>query len=212
MDNLEMYQKILKDNPNLEEKRESKLIKKAQGGDQESKDIIVKAYQRLILRVTRPYFGRVDYMDIVIEGNIALLEAIKYYDKKRKAKFLSYAWNRIVWRVKKYIITTPIIRLPLHGSVDIAKIPPVCSINLPISESGITVEDFIPAVESDIRERMQLESLTCNLNPRLKAALTNICNTKNMSQAGKAMGISRERVRQLRNEAIGKMQKMLRRG
>lgn len=58
---------------------------------------LVNANQRFILAMAKKYGTNENYLDLVEEGNIGLLEAIEKYDTEDGSKFLSFA----VWYVRR---------------------------------------------------------------------------------------------------------------
>ncbi|MGY0395595.1 MULTISPECIES: sigma-70 family RNA polymerase sigma factor [unclassified Fusobacterium] len=67
------------------------LIIRAQGGDEEALDLILTEYKKLIFLNVKNYFMvGADQDDLLQEGTIGLLKAIKSYDKDR-ASFKTFA-------------------------------------------------------------------------------------------------------------------------
>jgi RNA polymerase sporulation-specific sigma factor len=71
---------------------ESKIIDKAQNGDKEAEQYLLKKYRKNVLRRSRPYYlvGG-DNEDLIQEGMIGLLKAIWDYRKDREAQFPTFA-------------------------------------------------------------------------------------------------------------------------
>lgn len=71
---------------------EVSLIKRAQSGDQEAISEIFKKYQGFITLKTKNYFLLgADKDDLIQEGMIGLLKAIRAYDHSREASFKTFA-------------------------------------------------------------------------------------------------------------------------
>lgn len=67
------------------------VVARAQEGDQEALDLILKEYKKLIFLNVRNYFlVGAEQEDLLQEGTIGLLKAIKGYDKE-KASFKTFA-------------------------------------------------------------------------------------------------------------------------
>lgn len=67
------------------------VVARAQDGDQEALDLILKEYKKLIFLNVRNYFlVGAEQEDLLQEGTIGLLKAIKGYDKE-KASFKTFA-------------------------------------------------------------------------------------------------------------------------
>lgn len=106
-----------------------KIIKKienndiflAQNGCSNSIEKIIEKYQYYIIKISQKFFLQDgDKDDLIQEGNIGLLKAIKYYNEKKNIKFITFAIlcikNQIVTAIrrsnaKKYMI--------LNNSIDL---------------------------------------------------------------------------------------------
>ena len=77
-----------------------KFIEKAQNGDLEARDIVVRSNLRFVVTIAKQWQGRgVPLMDLISEGNNGLLYAIGKFDINRGTPFISYA---VHW-IKQYI-------------------------------------------------------------------------------------------------------------
>ncbi len=99
---------------NHEEQR--RLAKLAQDGDKEAETKLVYCNQRFIISVAKDYqHSGIPLGDLINEGNIGLMKAIKKYDSDRQEKFLSYA----VWWIRQSMLQTiyddsNTVRLPVN--------------------------------------------------------------------------------------------------
>lgn len=97
---LETWIRTIRDYKVLSVTEEEKLIKKIKDGDSESINTLIKSNQRFLLSAARTYSRYADeILDLISEGNLALLDAIKNYNPKYGIKFLSYA----AWWIKRYM-------------------------------------------------------------------------------------------------------------
>lgn len=101
----------------LTHEQEISLSILAQEGDEDARRQIMESNLRLVMSIARRYRGRsLGYEDMIQEGIIGLLEAIRKYDWTRGHRFSTYAtfWIRqsIVRAIEK---TDRMIRLPAHG-------------------------------------------------------------------------------------------------
>ncbi|MEW6686453.1 MAG: RNA polymerase sigma factor RpoD/SigA [Candidatus Edwardsbacteria bacterium] len=91
------------------------LAKQAKRGDKEAIDRLVEANLRLVVNVANSYRDRgLSLADLVNEGNIGLLTAVRKFNPARKIRFSSYAF----WWIRQAILRalanhTRTIRLPL---------------------------------------------------------------------------------------------------
>ena len=101
-----------------------KFIEKAQNGDLEARDIVVRSNLRFVVTIAKQWQGRgVPLMDLISEGNNGLLYAIGKFDINRGTPFISYA---VHW-IKQYIYqaiywTGREIRLPVSQQVKIIQL------------------------------------------------------------------------------------------
>jgi len=91
--------------PSEEEERE--LAERAKWGDREALSRLVDAYLGYVFQVALQYRGRgVPLADLVEEGNVGLLEAIRRYDPSQGTRLLTYArwWimNRIIHALRTH--------------------------------------------------------------------------------------------------------------
>lgn len=102
----------------------NELIKKAQAGDQEAKDLVIKSNLRFVVTMAKRWQGRgVPLMDLISEGNNGLIYSIEKFDVNRGTPFISYA---VHW-IKQYIYqavywTGKEIRLPVSQQVKVTQL------------------------------------------------------------------------------------------
>jgi RNA polymerase nonessential primary-like sigma factor len=82
----------------LKPKEEKELLKDAKGTNGEKKRIATRLLlyynQNLVKYIVRGYSsfgGKIDYEDLIAEGNISLLKAIEKFDLNSKNRFATYA-------------------------------------------------------------------------------------------------------------------------
>lgn len=68
------------------------LCQKAQSGDPKAEEILILRYHRLVRSVSRPFFlAGGDNEDLLQEGMVGLLKAVREYDPQRDARFSTFA-------------------------------------------------------------------------------------------------------------------------
>jgi RNA polymerase primary sigma factor len=106
----------------LTKEEESTLIPLAQSGDSQAIERVVNSCAKMVVKTANRYMGQgVPVIDLVQEGNIGTIEALKRFTPG-KAKFASYAQ---LW-IKKYIndsVATVgrMIRIPMSHEFEIFK-------------------------------------------------------------------------------------------
>jgi RNA polymerase sigma-32 factor len=101
-DPLQRYLSEIRRIPVLSREEEHALaVRWKEQGDRDAAVRLVSANLRLVVMIARDYQRAVhNLLDLVQEGNIGLLEAIKNFDPYRGVRFPSYA----VWWVRAYVI------------------------------------------------------------------------------------------------------------
>ena len=103
----------------LENNNDEESLKKIEEIDKEIDSIqhkLVKSNLRLVISIAKRYYNSgVPFIDIIDEGNIGLIEAVKRFEYKKGFKFSTYG----VWWIKQSIVKEisskrHIIRFPMH--------------------------------------------------------------------------------------------------
>lgn len=123
-DSLGIYLREIRRIPLLTPKQEQELAKRAQSGDQQALDELVRRNLRFVVSVAKQYMGSgVPFEDLINEGNVGLIRAAKRYDVDRGYRFISYA----VWWVKQAILQylgeqSRTVRLPLNKTTALTRL------------------------------------------------------------------------------------------
>lgn len=96
-----IYLKDVRKYKTLDVEEELSLIRKAQAGNRKALEKVVNSNLRFVISLAKQYssFG-CPILDLVNEGNIGLIEAIKGFDESKGFKFLSFA----VWCIRKHVL------------------------------------------------------------------------------------------------------------
>jgi RNA polymerase primary sigma factor len=255
---LDLYWRDIKDTAPLTREQEIELFGRARAGDEDARQQLVTANLRFVVSVARDYreYG-LSLIELVSEGNVGLMEAIRRFDENRGFKFITYA----VWWIRQAILKAlaengKITRPPMSQITDFQKLekqagilaqqlgraPTFDELAARVDISGERTLNAMQVAQSDIsldsraypdedaplisvfaaeqdsaheeceRDQMRTvlrDSLTV-LEPReyqILRAYFGLEDTEPMTleQIGEAMGVTRERVRQLRNRALTKV-------
>lgn len=118
------YMNKIAQTPLLRREEELELSRASLAGDAEAREKLIRSNLRLVAKLAFEYkdFG-VSLMDLICEGNIALMKAIERYDPDKGAKLSSYAAWWIRHSMKRSIAThSKTIRLPIHQIDRLSKI------------------------------------------------------------------------------------------
>jgi RNA polymerase primary sigma factor len=113
---LTAYLREIKDTPLLSGEEERELASRVQQGDAASRDHLVRANLRLVVRIARQFTRRgMDLQDLIMEGNLGLLRAVEDFDPAREARFSTYATYWINSTIRRRMRDTGrTIRVPAY--------------------------------------------------------------------------------------------------
>jgi RNA polymerase primary sigma factor len=233
--------------------------RRAQAGDEDAVQRLVRANLRFVISVAKKYQNRgVSLIDLIQEGNVGLVTAARKFDPDQGVKFISYA----VWWIRQAILSAlanqgRAVRVPLNRASDLARIfrererlkqelrreptaeelaeaakltPEVVEslqtlnaaeirLDAPIGDSDDSqlVERFIleeaAEPEAAVEERLlaeQIERALDTLMPRDARVLRLYFGLEGgrehtLEEIGNVLGVTRERVRQLRDRALKRL-------
>ena len=110
--------------PILPAGEEVDLARRAKAGDRRAIDRLTAANLRFVVRIAKEYQNRgLSFADLINEGNVGLLKAIKKFDGTKGIRFLSYA----VWWIRQSILhalteQSQIVHLPSNRRDPLARI------------------------------------------------------------------------------------------
>lgn len=133
----------------LTAKEEYELGIKAREGDKKAFDRMVTSNLRLVVKVAKEYKGRgLLILDLISEGNIGLIQAVKKYDPHKGFRFSTYA----IWWIRQsidYAIMNQarMIRFPVHVFKEISSINRVkYRLEKEFGDRKVTVQDIADAM------------------------------------------------------------------
>jgi RNA polymerase primary sigma factor len=256
---LDQYLRDVSRHELLTPEQEIELGRRAQAGDEDAVQRLVRANLRFVISVAKKYQNRgVSLIDLIQEGNVGLVTAARKFDPEQGVKFISYA----VWWIRQAILSAlanqgRAVRVPLNRASDLARIfrererlkqelrrdptneelaeaakltPETVEqlqtlnaaeirLDAPIGDSDDSqlVERFIveEAAEPEmaVEERLlseQIERALDTLSPRDARVLRLYFGLEGgrehtLEEIGNLLGVTRERVRQLRDRALKRL-------
>lgn len=125
LDAVQMYLREIGKISLINASKERELAKKIEEGDEEAKNILVKANLRLVVSIAKRYVGRspdLSILDLIQEGNFGLFRAVEKFDWRKGYKFSTYATWWIRQAVTRAIADQArTIRIPVHMMETISK-------------------------------------------------------------------------------------------
>ncbi len=124
-DSIQMYLKEIGRYPLINADKEKELARRIEAGDDDAKNLLLRANLRLVVSIAKKYVGRspdLTLLDLIQEGNLGLHKAVEKFDWTKGYKFSTYA----TWWIRQAITRaladqSRTIRVPVHMVETIAK-------------------------------------------------------------------------------------------
>ena len=222
-DSLTLYLDQIGRYPLLNREQEVELGRRIRSGDREALDALVCANLRFVVSMAKKYQARgVALADLIDEGNIGLMRAARKFDERKGIKFISYA----VWWIRQAILQeraeqSRVVRVPLYRARAVSQAQ--LSLDAPVasSDDGQLLE-YLP---DDIMPRPDEQALKNSLAESLESAMALLRPREvhiirlyfglggeeplTLEEIGAQLGITRERVRQIRDRALRRMRQSM---
>ena len=229
VDSVEVYWQQIKNTEPLSRAQEVDLFTRAKAGDEDARQQIIECNLRFVVSVARQYrdYG-LSLSELISEGNVGLMEGAKRFDETRGFKFITYA----VWWIRQAIlkalaeqgrITIP----PMSQINDLQKLEKqagILSQRLGRSPTSSELSEQVDISPSRTRNALEVGqpdlSFDAPAYPGEETTLHGIYVGRQdedemkraihscllvLEEIGDVLGVTRERVRQLRNRALSKL-------
>ena len=107
--------------PLLTADEEKYFARRALKGDESARQRMIESNLRLVVKIARRYINRgLPLLDLIEEGNLGLIHAVKKFDPERGFRFSTYATWWIRQTIERAIMNqSGTVRLPIHIIKDI---------------------------------------------------------------------------------------------
>lgn len=110
------YLKDVLKTPLLTPKQEYELAKRARKGDDVARNQLITANLRLVISIAKRYIGRgLSFADLINEGNVGLIEAVRRFDERRGVRLSTYATWSIRYNIVTALANRRLIKFPLNA-------------------------------------------------------------------------------------------------
>lgn len=209
--------------PRLSREDEFSLGTRIQNGDKEAENELVQRYTLLVVGIANGFAptiealgGNYSVLDLIQEGNKALIEAAKKYKPERGFRFTTPACT-YVRNAMRAVIKQTVRGNRSHPTVSLEDVPA----NRQQNGKGRSFMETLPdpsitssphAVYEKEEQLKLLEHLLSRLKPRDRRVLELAWGVEDgkewsFAEIGRELSISRERVRQIYDESFNKLQK-----
>lgn len=200
---LSKYCNTLGKSKGLTREKERELALKIQEGDNKALNELVEANLKYVVTIAKKFaWTGLPLYDLISEGNIGLIRAAKKFDPDRGTKLITCARPWITQAIQQYVQNSNIDK-------EFTNVDDYVFDDEQNSEMINTdFEDEVHNIQSRSNAIDELLSCLTKREYRVLQAYFGLNNTKEktLDEIGEEMGLTQERVRQIKDESIEKLQ------
>ena len=138
------YISQIKNIPTLNRQEEYNLAIKAKNGNKEAQEKLISSNLKFVIQVSKQYYTKqIPLIDLISEGNLGLLRALKTFEINKGYRFISYAVHWIKQSIIKSIAEkSNLIKLPLNANNQLVKIKKEINTNLENQNNHKMIENI----------------------------------------------------------------------
>ncbi len=167
-DDVRQFMDEIRRYPRLTVQEERQLAQRCAEGDEEAIRQMVNSNLRLVVSVAREYAGRgVPLLDLIQEGSIGLLSAVKKFDYTLEFHFSTYATKWIRQGISRCLASHGLIRVPSHTAERIRKVSQARAALMQKNGVEPSLAELASACqlpESRVQQLLQLNPEVCSLD------------------------------------------------
>src|SRR5918999_880994 len=217
LDSFDQYLFDVEKYPLIEDPEEERqLPRRARSGDKEAAERLVTANLRFVISYVKKYQGRgLGLAELVCIGNEGLLKAVKKFDPDKGVKFISYA----VWWIRQTVLQalaeqTRSVRIPLNQNSNLVRLSRVDTALTQALGRSPTDEEIAAEMGEPVEAQARREFLERMFEKYLTERERKILylyygldegEERTLEEIGSLLGVTRERIRQIRNRAFEKL-------
>lgn len=140
---------------------EKMIARRIRQGDEPARQRMIESNLRLVVKIARRYINRgLPLLDLIEEGNLGLIHAVKKFDPERGFRFSTYATWWIRQTIERGIMNQArTVRLPIHIIKDINSVLRASRFLRDEQETEPTVAEIAQHMQRDIDEVERLLAL-----------------------------------------------------
>lgn len=167
---LQIYLKEISKFPLLSPEEEKETTRKVAENDQRAREKLIRSNLRLVVNIAKEYVNRgISFLDLIEEGNIGLIHAVKKFNPSMGYKFSTYATWWIKQAIRRAIRNkAKTVRIPSYIVENVSKLKTVTTDLLNKLERPPSVDEIakqmditakkVQSIEDAIRSTVSLDA------------------------------------------------------